>query len=85
MITTAIFSLVVGLFSSLLGLLPNVSTLPSQIYQAFAFVGSTLAKAEVIFPVDSLFAAFGTVIAFEGAYFTFRLGVFVYNKIRGSG
>lgn len=86
-----IFDIFVFMFSSLLrvvvSILPNAPNpvLPATFTNAFNWVVVSAGEWNNVFPLSTAFSVILFMIGFEIAYWGFKLGVFIYDKIRGSG
>lgn len=84
-----IFFLLIFFFTKLLqvlvGVLPDVSPLPTGITDALAYAGNTIDLFGWILPFDTLMQIVALGIGLEVTIFALRWAVWLYNKIRGSG
>jgi len=85
MITTAILLLLYFVINGLLtpiGALSNVS-LPTDITSGITTAGGYLHALNVVLPVDTMLTILGVSLAFELAYLTFKVIMWVLAKIPG--
>lgn len=75
------------LIHGILSVLPTAGTpvLPSGFTSAFSWVVSSASAWNQVLPLDTAFAVILFIMGFESIYWGFKLGVFIYDKIRGSG
>jgi len=85
MITLFIISAFASLVSYLLSLLPAPETIPSNIDSALTTMGAYFSKLNMFLPVDTLLTLLSLFITIETGILTYKIVIFVYNKIRGSG
>lgn len=80
MIIDAIVSVVVGIFTGVLGLLPSYE-LPDSITNLGSSVGEAVGTLNGVFPVGTLGVCIGLMIAARLFLFAFGLAVWVYEHI----
>ena len=85
MITETIIHIFQKIILAVLSILPSASSVPSQINSAFTLFAGFFQKANAIFPMDTVFTIIGITISVEAAILAFKLGDWLYNKIRGTG
>jgi len=84
-ITEFLLSLVFGLVWGMLGVLPEYTFLPAAARSAIEGLEQYFGYANVLFPVDTLFTIAAIIFGIEGALLTFKLGNWLFDKIRGAG
>ena len=84
MITDALIAFFTGLFGSIFSLLPD-ATFPVEITNTLAFIGNIFSIFSWLFPIDTLYQILFIGLTFEAIVFSVKWGVWLYNKIRGSG
>jgi len=83
--------LFVFIFSSALqaifNLLPEYSSapLPQTLLDSFEWLAESVSSWNNVFPVTTLITAILFILTFEAAFYTIKLAIFIYDKIRGSG
>jgi len=85
MITTFFIAVFMFFLTPILKLLPIFNGFPPQVQTALDFVHTNLAGINKLFPLDTLLTILSLVLTIETVYFTFRISIWIYNKIRGSG
>ena len=65
-------------------LLP-VATLPTGVSDTLAVAHQGVGLLWLVFPIDAALTAVGIVLVLETLILGFRIGDFLFNKIRGSG
>jgi len=85
MITSLLLIFVGGFLSLFLALLPTVSSLPSGVADAIAYMGVHVGAISSWFPIDTLISALAVVLSFEAGMILFWSINWIINKIRGSG
>lgn len=73
-----------SLINFLIGLFPTGS-LDSSISSSFVSLWDKISLINSWVNLDVLFSVFGIFLATEVLILTFHSGIFIYNKIRGSG
>jgi len=66
-------------------ILPEWSIWPPALTDGLTYVFSSLAKINIIFPIDQLFTVILFLITFEVAFFTTKIILMAFNFFRGSG
>lgn len=84
MILGFIIGIFVGGLTALINTLPFFTGLPSGVNSAFDFVHTNMAGLNDIFPLDTLITVFKLILIIELTIFTFKMFIWIYNKIRGS-
>jgi hypothetical protein len=84
MIFTAILIQLNTLLAALISVLPT-ATLPNGVTTAISTVGDYFGLVGWLFPLDTLFQIVTIGLGIELAILGFKWGVWLYNKIRGSG
>lgn len=82
MILTFLIFLLTALLKAMLAVLPS-GHLSSVFGSSMHTIATYTWGWNKYFPIDTLYAAFASVIAFEIAVFTFRLIFWVYHKFWG--
>lgn len=82
MITTFILTMFNNFVVGLLGLLPT-GHLPIEITNAFAYFFGVLNAFSFVVPVDTLLAAAGVVLVFDGAMLVWYFVNWIIKKIPG--
>jgi len=85
MITNFLIYFLTVLFGGLIDLVPTTPTLPIEWLDTITLMVSELVKWDSFFPILTMLAVFGTIVTIEAVLLGFRLAVFVFDKIRGSG
>lgn len=77
---------VATIWTSILNILPAFASLPSQVSNAIDWVNTSIDYLVFFSPaIGQFLIILGWLVAFELALATWNSGVFLYNKIRGSG
>lgn len=86
-ITDVFINIFATLIHAIVSLLPYAPTpvLPQGFTNAFSWIVASATAWNKVFPLDVAFQVILFILAFEVAYWAFKLGVFIYDKIRGSG
>lgn len=84
MITSFFLNIFTTIFGYFVGLLPDAN-LPTQITDTLAKIGGIIGLFAWLFPVDTIYEVVVIGIILEATIFTLRWGIWLYNKIRGSG
>jgi hypothetical protein len=71
------------IIQGLVSILPNGSSMPSQINSAFTTFAGFFQKANAIFPMDTVFTIMGLILTLEASILSFHIGNWIYTKIRG--
>jgi len=83
MILTFLLQILDLLLTGVVNLLPNATSLPSNINDAFQYFLTTASQWTFIFPLSTVFTILGFTLLIELSLWTFHGGVWIYNKIRG--
>lgn len=82
MITTLFLMIFAGLFWVIVKVMGVITFwFPAEINTALVQFGTWLGGMQWLLPVDSMLKVFSTLIAFELAYFSFRVFLFFYSGI----
>jgi len=81
MIITILFKIFTTLIAMLFSLLPVVSALPSNISSAIGSVFGYMVPFNFLIPFPALFGALAFVLTMEVGLFTFKILVFIYNRL----
>ena len=84
-ITDAIIEFLYIVFGKVLDLLPTGDGLSNDYIQAITDLLGGILSWENFFPAVALVVVIQTILVVEGFILIFRLSVFIYDKIRGSG
>jgi Na+/H+ antiporter NhaD/arsenite permease-like protein len=85
MILTLILSALISIVLMLVGLLPNYTGLPTNISDVLNTLIGIFSKANNFFPFETLYTIAIVVFGIELSIFMFKIGNWIFNKIRGSG
>jgi len=83
MLLTLILKVFYYFLESLIFILPNTSTLPSEIGDSLSFFQHYYSSWNTYLPVDALITVIAFIVVVEYAIFIFGVLNWVYNKIRG--
>lgn len=85
MILTFLFYILSIFLKTVAVILPEWSIWPEAVTDGFTYIFSSLAKINILFPIDDLFTIILFLITFEVAFYTTKIIVMAFNFFRGSG
>lgn len=83
MITSLILSVFMAIINTIFQALPNASSLPSGVNNAFGSLAGWLASADAIFPVDTLLQIVGIIVLVEVSIWTVKISLRLFAMVRG--
>lgn len=83
MITEFFMDMIFGALELIVSILPNPTTLPAEVNNAFVTIGSYAWIPYEFFPVDTLYVVLGLVISVEVALLSWGLTNYLYRLARG--
>lgn len=86
-ITDIFINIFTSLIHGVVSILPTAPSpvLPTAFTNAMTWVVSSASAWNQVLPLDTAFAVIVLIMAFEAIFWGFKLGVFIYDKIRGAG
>lgn len=85
MIFQALINIIFSVLDFIIGLLPDPTSLPDEMSDAFTQIASYLKKVNHYLPMETIFSIIGLIFAIETGLLLFTVFNWLYNKVRGSG
>lgn len=85
-LTDVFINLFSGIIQAVFSVLPTAPSpvLPAQLTDGLSYLVTSASAWNKVFPLTTAFIVIIFIMTFETIFWGFKLGVFIYDKIRGS-